>query len=297
MTNFIDETNLIAEEESTLPPFNRDEWIQQKKAEREKAFEMVRNVSDMLPHDAERFKNCLDLISRFGRYSVSNILLLEAQKPDAKELADFQTWKDKGESIKKGETGIMILEPGKEYTRKDGKTAISYNVKRVFDISQTSLPFGFTPYTKRDGRLLIRSLVQHAPCRFESVDASQISNGRSAYYDAEKNTIYAVPGTETSQLFRDMAAVLSEAHLELGEYSTDHRFGKMTCVSYILCVRNQIDTSDFDFSKLPPYVQEMNGQQMREYLGDIRDVANAITRDMDRFFEKMKGAPERDDAR
>ena len=297
MTNFIDETNLATEEESAFPPFNRDEWIQQKKAEREKAFEMVRNVSDLLPHDAERFKNCLDLISRFGRYSVSNILLLEAQKPDAKQLADFQTWKDKGESIKKGETGIMILEPGKEYTRRDGKTAVSYNVKRVFDISQTSLPFGLSPYTKRDDRLLIRSLVQNAPCRFESVDASQVSNGRSAYYDAEKNTIYAVPGTETSQLFRDMAAVLAEAHLELGEYSTDYRFGKMTCVSYILCVRNQIDTSDFDFSKLPPYVQEMNGQQMREYLGDIRDVANAITRDMDRFFEKMKGAPERDDAR
>ncbi len=68
-------------------------------------------------------------------------------------------------------------------------------------------------------------------------------------------------------------------------------------MSYILCVRNEIDTSGFDLSKLPPYVQEMSGQQMRDYLGDIRDVANAITRDMDRFFEKIKGAPERDDAR
>ena len=296
MTYYTDEMNTSAEETS-LPPFNREEWIQQKKAEREKAFELVREMSDLLPHDGERFKNCLDLMSRFSRYSVSNILLLEAQKPDARKLGDFQSWKDEGVSVKKGETGIMILEPGKEYTRRDGKTAVSYNVKRVFDISQTSLPFALVPFTKRDGRLLIRSLVQNAPCRFESVEASQVSNGRSAYYDAEKNTIYAVPGTETSQLFRDMAAVLAEAHLELGEYSTDHRFGKMTCVSYILCVRNQIDTSDFDFSKLPSYIQEMNGQQMREYLGDIRDVANEITRDMDRFFEKMKGAPERDDAR
>ena len=296
MTYYTDEMNTSAEETS-LPPFNREEWIQQKKAEREKAFALVREVSDLLPHDGERFKNCLDLMSRFGRYSVSNILLLEAQKPDARKLGDFQSWKDMGESIKKGETGIMILEPGKEYTRKDVKTAVSYNVKRVFDISQTSLPFALSPFTKQDGRLLIRSLVQNAPCRFESVEAGQLPNGRSACYDAEKNTIYAVPGTETSRLFRDMTVALAEAHLELGEYSTEHKIGKTACVSYILCVRNEIDTSGFDLSKLPPYVQEMSGQQMRDYLGDIRDVANAITRDMDRFFEKIKGAPERDDAR
>ena len=296
MTNYTDEMNTMSEETS-LPPFNREEWIQQKKAERDKAFALVREMSDQLSHDGERFKNCLDLMSRFSRYSVSNILLLEAQKPDARKLGEFQSWKDEGVSVKKGETGIMILEPGKEYTRRDGKTAVSYNVKRVFDISQTSLPFALAPFTKRDGRLLIRSLVQTAPCRFESVENGQFPNGRSAYYDAEKNTICAVPGTETSRLFRDMAVALAEAHLELGEYSTDHKAGKTACVSYILCVRNELDTSGFDLSNLPPYVQEMTGQQMREYLGDIRDVANAVTRDMDRFFEKIKGAPERDDAR
>ena len=296
MTYVTDEMN-ISTEDTSLPPFNREEWIQQKKAEREKAFELVRDMSDLLPHDGERFQNCLDLMSRFSRYSVSNILLLEAQKPDARKLGDFQTWKDQKVSIKKGETGIMILEPGKEYTRRDGKTAVSYNVKRVFDVSQTSLPFALSPSVKRDERLLIRSLVQNAPCRFESVEAGQISNGRSACYDAEKNTIYAVPGTAPSQLFRDMAVALAEAHLELGEYSTENKFGKTVCASYILCVRNEVDTSGFEISKLPTYVQEMNGQQMREYLGDIRDVANAITRDMDRFFEKIKGVPERDEAR
>ena len=34
--------------------------------------------------------------------------------------------------------GIKILEPGDSYTRSDGSSAISYNVKKMFDISQTT---------------------------------------------------------------------------------------------------------------------------------------------------------------
>ena len=39
--------------------------------------------------------------------------------------------------IQKGAKSISILEPV-EYAKKDGTTGISYNVKKVFDVSQTN---------------------------------------------------------------------------------------------------------------------------------------------------------------
>ena len=38
--------------------------------------------------------------------------------------------------VKRGQDAITILEPGKEYRKDDGSTGVSYNVKKVFDISQ-----------------------------------------------------------------------------------------------------------------------------------------------------------------
>ena len=40
--------------------------------------------------------------------------------------------------IKKGEKGIAIFQPGTSYQRRDGSIGINYNVKHIFDITQTS---------------------------------------------------------------------------------------------------------------------------------------------------------------
>lgn len=296
MTSFIDEIEQEMKENKQTS-YSKEEYAQMKKAEREKAFKMARETAELLPLDGGRFRNCLDLMSRFGRYSVSNILLLEAQKPDAKRLADFETWKDQKISINKGETGIMILEPGKEYTRKDGSTAVSYNVKKVFDVSQTNLTFAVAPAVKRDGRLLVRALIHNAPCDFENVDAGKLQNGRSAYYVAEVNKIYAGPGKDIPRLFLDLTAAIAEAHLSKGDFGAENKFAKAVCVAYILARRNDLDVSTFDFGVKPAMLRNMNSQQIRDFLSDVREVANTITRDMDRYFEKLKGVPEKDEAR
>ena len=65
----------------------------------------------------------------------------------------------------------------------------------------------------------------------------------------------------------------------------------------ILGKRNEIDVRTFDFGEKPAMLKDMDGKQVRSFLGDVREVANAITRDMDRFFEKVKGVPDKADAR
>ncbi len=85
------------------------------------------------------FENYLKVQSNFDLYSRENSLLIQAQKPFATKLADSNAWKEQGIMVKKFEykNPVMILEPGNQYERPDGSIGQSYNVKKLYDISQT----------------------------------------------------------------------------------------------------------------------------------------------------------------
>ena len=75
----------------------------------------------------------------------ANALLIYSQYPQATQLKDFDDWGKDNVKITKGAKSISILEPV-EYTRADGSPGISYNVKKVFDVTQTNgrkAPHGF----------------------------------------------------------------------------------------------------------------------------------------------------------
>ena len=118
-------------------PFDKEAWKQQKQEQREMVYAMIDDTAQTVARDGAAFQKYLDVQSRFDRYSVANALLILAQKPDATRIADFDTWKEQGAYIRKKETGFYILEPGEEYRRDDGSVGISYNLKKMFDISPT----------------------------------------------------------------------------------------------------------------------------------------------------------------
>jgi len=60
---------------------------------------------------SERFRLFLVTMSKFHDYSIGNQILIMIQKPDATRVAGFNTWKDLGRWVKKGEKGIAILAP------------------------------------------------------------------------------------------------------------------------------------------------------------------------------------------
>ena len=118
-------------------PFDKDAWAAKKQAEREGVYAMIDNHVHDMGMDGGVFQAYLDVQARFDLYSVSNAILIAAQCPEATKLADFDSWKADGVYVKRGQDAITILEPGKEYRKDDGSTGVSYNVKKVFDISQT----------------------------------------------------------------------------------------------------------------------------------------------------------------
>ena len=112
--------------------------------------------------NSERFKEYLQVMSKFHNYSFNNTLLIAMQKPDASHIVGFSAWKNTFKrNVMKGQKGIKILAPSpytvkkeiekidpltqKPVIGKDGKpvteekeiTIPAFKVVSVFDVSQT----------------------------------------------------------------------------------------------------------------------------------------------------------------
>ena len=224
-------------------------------------------------------------MARFDRYSVNNALLIAAQNPHATRLADFGTWKKEGVSIKKGEKSLLLLEPGKEYTKADGKTGVSYNAKRVFDIFQTDAE-PVTQESQPEMRQLLTALIHTGSCQAEIRE--ELPDDKIAMYDFEKQRILLLRGTEGNEsLFREYAQELSMAYLSADENALrkDCAFSAM-CSAYVLCRRFGLDTSTFNFRAISGECSNADAKEMQSKLKEIRTYANRICGDMTRHLEK-----------
>ena len=271
-------------ESKSFTPFDKDAWIQQKQAERQSAFERMDQTAAEIATNGDLFQSCLDVMARFDRYSVGNILLLTSQMPEATKLADFNTWKKSRCFIKKGENSIMLLEPGEEFRREDGSVGVNYNVKRVFDISQTTSRQQNVPTVHYDMRLLLKALIRHAPCPVEICE--DMPDGIGAVYDPKEKKILMRQGMDGADIFRSLAQELAHAYFDKGNYNrNDHAFSGY-CVAYTLCKRYGVDTSMFRFQNMPASMQAMEAKDIRSQISKIRECANQISMDMRRVLEK-----------
>ena len=264
--------------------FDKNAWIEKKRQERAEAYELLDRATEELTNDAERFRDYLNTQAQFDRYSVSNALLIAFQHPGATKVADFSTWKGEDITINKGEKAITMLEPGSEFTREDGTTGFSVNVKKVFDISQTS---GNSIIRRRnpDERVAIKALIASAPCEVVLVDELKASSAR---YSAEKDMLFIVKGLEANEIFRALSYEIGIAKCAQNDIDRKDAMFPAYCSAYILCERNGFDTSDFNFDKAPEQFADMDAKETRRKLGEIRDMANEIGQDMSIQFENME---------
>ncbi len=271
--------------------FNKEEWAARKQQERADAYALIDETAEQMAGNGELFQTYLDVQSHFDRYSVGNALLITAQMPEATRLADFDDWKKAGVFVKKGENGITMLEPGEEYTREDGSVGVSYNAKKVFDVSQTTSRQQTVPAVSRDPRLLLKALINNAPCKI--VITQDVPNNVGAVYRPEEKVIHVRQGMDAPDIFRSLSQELAHAHLDKSDYNRSDCAFTAYCASYMLCRRNNIAVDTFRFDRLPSSFKEQAAQGIRGELGKIRDVANEISLDMSRLLDQKK-TPSRD---
>ena len=136
----VDEVIEGGNKKSPSKNFDKYEWAKIKQEQKEYAYTTIDKKAQEIATNPELFKTYLDVQARFDKYSVGNALLITEQMPNATQIRDYDAWKEAGNYINKNAKGIIILEPGNSYTKADGTTSISFNAKKVFDISQTNAP-------------------------------------------------------------------------------------------------------------------------------------------------------------
>ena len=269
-------------------PFNKEEWAAKKQEERKEMYELADTTAVEISKDGEKFQKYLDVQARFDRYSPTNALLIYAQMPEATQLKDFDGWKDAGASVQKKATSIRILEPGKEYDRTDGGTGTSYDVKRVFDVSQTRGRERPAPAVKLDDRVLLKALISRTPVPIQTVES--LPNNMGALYDHDQQVIFVCKGMGAEDIFRSVSKEL--AHAEIAgmsdNYNRNDAAFKAYSASYLLCKKYQISTADYNFSRLPASFRESDAQGVRATLTEIRDSANQISQRMYRALDQNR---------
>lgn len=268
-------------------PFNKEEWAAKKQQERADAFEMLDAATKEAVDNPETFRDYLLIQSRFGKYSVSNALLISYQNNESTYLADFETWKEKGVFVQKGERGITLLEPGNEFTREDGSTGFSINVKKVFDISQTNSERNYSRRTP-DERCVLKTLIASSPCDIRMTN--ELVDSVCAKYVPEDNAIYIRQGLDGYDIFRSLSQEIVIANFAKNGVRREDCAFTAYCASFILCERNGFDTGDYDFEKVPERFKNAEPKAIRSQLDKIRDSANELSQDMNRIMEEQQKA-------
>ena len=197
--------------------------------------------------ESDRYRNYLTTMSRFHRYSLNNVMLIHAQRPNATLVAGFSKWKSGfGRHVKKGEKGIQILAPtpykikvdkkklapdtklpmlddeGKPITEEKEVTIPMFKVVSVFDVAQTEgkplpqISFSLTGDVAQY-EVLIEALrrTSHVPITIEPMEP-----GMDGYFSLTKQAIFLREGM--SQVQTVCAAIHEMAHSRL------HNYEKMT---------------------------------------------------------------------
>jgi len=205
-----------------LPEYSLLAWLPAVEVEGEKKIDLVMKqlkagVEGI--QDSYQFRMFLTTMSKFHDYSIGNQILIMLQKPEAVRVAGFNTWKDLGRWVKKGEKGIAILAPvmpprskatcpgcGAEVSRKarycpecghglettsgfDIEQPRYFRVVYVFDLNQTEgedLPeFEVPVLTGEANEELFADLLDHMKRRGVRVDFDsrpQMDSGIKGFY-------------------------------------------------------------------------------------------------------------------
>ena len=193
--------------------------------------------------ESDRYRNYLTTMSRFHRYSLNNIMLIHAQRPDATLVAGFNKWKNSfGRHVRKGEKGIQILAPtpykikqeeqkldpdtklplldenGEPVTEEKEVTIPMFKVVSVFDVSQTDgrpLPQISSTLTGdvAEYEVFLEALHRTSPV---PISFQAMEPGMDGYFAPKKQKIFLREGM--SQVQTICAAVHEIAHSKLHDY-------------------------------------------------------------------------------
>lgn len=294
-----------------------EEYREMKEAELKAITDKLeQGVSEVFSSD--NYKQFLDTMAKFPRYSVNNNILIMMQKPDAQMCQSFTGWKEMGRFVKKGEKGIKILAPvpytiqreqtklddrGNPMMDKDGEPIMesveikvnAFKVVSTFDVSQTDgkeLPtLGVDELTGGvDGYGTFLEALKEVcpvPMTFENIEG-----GAKGFYSQTEKRIAIQEGMSEAQTVK--TAIHEMAHQKL--HAIENNGPKQTrgskeveaeSVAYTVCQHYGIDTSDYSFSYVAGWSEGKEMPELKASLDTIRRAASEMITAIDEKVEEL----------
>lgn len=132
----------------------------------------------------------------------------------------------------------------------------------------------------------MKALLNNAPVPINIGD--NLPENVGAEYNPDNKGIRVRQGMNSADIFRALSEEIAHANMDKGNYNRESNIFVAYCVSYILCKRNGIDVSSFNFDKLPSSFNSMDVKDIRAELSKIRDTANDISSNMAQILEPKK---------
>ena len=191
-------------------------------------------------YSSDRYAQYITAMAKFHSYSFGNALLILFQCPHASQVAGYNTWKQLGRQVKKGEKGIQILAPcnfsavleyekldpdtGQALVGPDGKPLTGkrpilpnrFKIAHVFDLSQTEgreLPQ--IGVSELSGDVADYSGIYNRLTALSPLPVEQTSFPGSAkgYTSFDENRIVIKPGMSQVQTIKTLVHEIAHAKL------------------------------------------------------------------------------------
>ncbi len=273
---------------------------------------------------SQNYKNFLNTMAKFPRYSVNNNLLIMMQKPDAQLCQSFTGWKEMGRYVKKGEKGIRILAPtpykinaeqekydsnGKAILGADGMPEketvqlqlMGFKAVSTFDISQTEgkelLQLGVDELTGSVDSFdrMFEALKEISPV---PVTLAAVEGNAKGYFHTVDNCIVIQKDMSDVQTLKTLIHEIAHAKLHNKEaqgklpekQSRSSMEVEAESVAYTVCQHFGIDTSDYSFGYVAGWSEGKELPELKASLQTIRDNAAEL---IDQIRDKVQEITQR----
>lgn len=271
---------------------HKENWQEAQKQQKAFCYQTIEQALTEVGNSPEAFMRYLDMQAHFDLYSPRNVLLIQAQAPQATRLADAAGWEAQGTVVKRSafRQPIYILEPGRQYERQDGSMGQYYNPKKMYDISQTLAEV--TPEKEQPitDRLLLKALITDSPVQIETIETKE--GQAKAQFDHQTMRLSVQKGLTPDELFQAVCLELCKVNiLRYGETPSDLE-GIATSAAYLVCKQVGKTPEPISSTVHARLFQDKDGNGIAKELTTIRDSAGTmmdqIAFNLSRFNDKNK---------
>lgn len=251
----------------------------QAQEEKRQYYDNMRSNLMQMKSNPDFFRLYLGVQGNLPSFSVGNCMLIARFYPNATNVHLHSTWSKHGISPLKGCTGFGILVPTDKYRRPDGSLAQGYDVKRAFDVMQTTAGKDYVRQQRSDDRTMLRQLLEYQRGAWDFQAVTHCPDpGKNIQYvsDGSRYTIYIQKNQTFDGLYPALAREVFCADIGLRNgISIAEAMPRACCCAYMLCQKHQIDPGQIlqqlpEPEKIMGTDPEAHVKQLNTMLGDYR---------------------------